>query len=221
MSHTDKDMPYWVRLNNKGALTDHDHLRLGKPITKRVYLRDEEDQPIYKDEPIFRRAISILDNSLYGGYYRYVYNDRRNEYRDEFGAYKEPIMRRAHALVNAGRGNEYVEVGIRRADVYEDRIIGYVKDYCTAGEKLPNGRWTAPRYREMPCTPEFPPGQNWWNYGTTTQRANEHDRYYTADRRAERDHLTRLTKRWNSGDDLEDWDESITLNAETASYMYW
>lgn len=58
MSHTDKDRPYWVRLNDGTEPVEvmHDHTRLGQPIYRITYVRDDGGNIIYDEVAITREA---------------------------------------------------------------------------------------------------------------------------------------------------------------------
>lgn len=227
MSNTFKDVPYWVRLNRDGIYTDHDHTRLGKVYYKRVYHYDENDKPIYVEEPVYARAKDIIAQGSYpaGGYLpHWGYLVRRyygsvSYYKRGDGAAPEPIMREAHKRVNNGEPDALIEVGTQSFHSYHTVESYRISDHCTEGEKLPQGdRWGT----SLPCTPELPAKDSkWWRYASTSARKIEHENYFSATRTRERAHMGKLAKQWNSGEDIEDWDQDENLTSEKKTYIYW
>ena len=218
MSRTDKDRPYWVRLNDEGALTEHNHLVLGRKYYRTRVVRDKSGRPEYEDVPVYREATYVAFHGIYA----------EIGFRLEKNAapvFSGPVRREALRLHSSGRGKDLIEVWTERRRKTETYVFSENYDFCTEGMKLSDRNWYAGRSdsRQMglPCTPAFSPGESWWHFGTTVMRENEHARYYTKERTEHRGHFAKLTKLWNSGDDLGDWDEDMTLTTETTSYMFW
>ena len=208
MSHTDKDVPYWVRLNREGTLTDHDHLHFGQSYYKRVFVKDESGQALYQTVPRTFQAREITGYmQWYGVYYTPVCQ------------FPEPVRRLAHQYVANGEPYRQIEYGTQQAPVYEQVLYARTADHCTEGEKIASNARAS--WYALPCTPKLPAGAPWYKYGSTNQHKGEHDYYYPSQRTMQRGALTSMAKRWNSGDDLEDWDEDVTLTSETYSFIYW
>lgn len=229
MSRTRKDVPYWVRTNRDGIFTDHDHTRFGKTYYKNVLVRDENNNPVYETVSLYMKASDITSGGW--GPYDLRYSNGRLFYSFRAGnkvmflkadgsGLREPIVRRAHLLVGAGRESELVEVGSVSLLKYEQVEAYTVADHCTEGVKASRAEY---RYNgALPCTPALPASdRHWWRYGTTKVRRGEHDSYYGYERTRERAFKNNLKNAWNSGDSIEDWDEDDNYSGTKRDYVFW
>ena len=229
MSRTRKDVPYWVRLNRDGIYTDHDHTRFGRIHYKRVYLYNEDNTPVMASEPVMRSVSDILGGGfryfeyIYPRFYNYapsgVYHSHNvYMFKTENGCYRKDILSEAQRLNARGLTSYKLHVGVITYHDYKKVEDSRLADHCTEGEKL-LGPDSA--YYMMPCTPELPPGQKWWYYGSTTAREMEHDDYYSYERTRVRARTQNLKKRWNSGEDVDDWDEDASYTGTKRRYTFW
>lgn len=211
MSRTDKDVPYWVRLNNEGTLTDHDHLRFGKEITQYRYVRDENGKRILNTVATVRTAREIM-RTLAWNPYAYT-----QEIRDEAKRYTTYTL---------GYWREYnpdhqIRVGTR--SYYEKGVVvtGHVRDYCTAGVKLEDDTWRW--WSELPCTPELPAGKRRqsWTRNMSKHKTSFSRMRYSAERANRRDHFISVANHWNNGFEVDDWDENDNLTAQHRHSMAW
>ena len=217
MSKTFKDVPYWVRLNRDGTSTRHNHRLFGREVYHYRPVRDERGQPVYDEVPWGYTAREVVD-----GYPGWTYN------RWLEAQYPDPPTRmhtryamiyRARTMIMRGQGEELIVLGHRHQLRTEKFLAHVVKDYCTEGEKIDHS-WNT-RWVKLPCTPEIVGEKPWYNFGTTPQRAREHEMFHSAKRTQGRKFEKRWVKEWNSGADLEDWDEDDHLTNDTHSYYYW
>lgn len=218
MSDTYKDVPYWVRLNRTGTGTRHNHHLFGREVYHWRVVRDERGQPIYDVVPWGYTAHDIVSRYALGWAYGRWWEDN---YPDPISRMRvhAALIERARIMVMRGQGDEMIVLG-HRTQLRTERVLSFVvKDYCTAGEKIDkreNAWWG-----EMPCTPEIVGEKPWYSFGTTSQRAREHDMFHSKKRTAGRKYEKRWVKEWNSGADLEDWDEDEHLTHDVHSYYYW
>ena len=200
MSHTDKDKPYWVRLNQESKYTDHDHTRLGKRYTRRRYLYDEKGQPLYVDVPEYKQARYIAQ-------YGYLLNC------------SEALIKRAKELVGAGKGTERLQTGTYRVRDYED-VECFYPDHCTEGEPLTHetGTWG------LPCHPAWPNDRSWWAIGKSKK---DYLRIlHGADRTRVRTTLRNMEKganSWEDGweDDYENVERLTNQYRHEVAWMMW
>lgn len=239
MSRTDKDVPYWVRLNNEGTLTDHDHRHLGREITSYRDVLDKDGNQIVVEGPLYSYADAIIGefegirwhygNTLYTEDGRLLYYNYKTKtlFTTSYGNYREPVIRRARLLHSAGRGKEFVQVGTYTHILREVVVIGYVADRCTAGEKQPRPDWrrrgARPLYEELPCTPELPADNRRlrWTSGMSKHKTSFSRQRYSAERVNLRDQFVGIAKHWNNGFEVDDWDESNNLAAQHRHSMAW
>lgn len=198
MSHTNKDVPYWVRLNREGVHTDHNHLQLGKEQYRRVYKHNEDGSFVYLDEPVMVTASSIIEDGD-DWYFRFIARDH---------TITTKVRQRALELHGAGRGNELVQIGTERVAQY-DLVLSYVvPDHCTEGQKLTSkdNMWG---WGEVPCTPQMAPGKRRWVYawGMSSKRQFLRKKHYGKERTEARGTLREATKAANSGYD--DWEDDF------------
>jgi len=226
MSRTRKDVPYWVRVNRDSTHTDHDHTRLGKVVYRRVYLYNEDGTPAMHEKPIMRTAGAVVANNGWGKYHNlepFFWGNRNRVvmFANESGRWHTDIFSEAQRLVAAGRADVEIAVGTQTFHGYETVESYRTHDHCTEGEKFASREQSRFNNRELPCTPELPHEAAWWTYGSTNTRASEHNRYYSYERTRERALSRSLTNRWNSGEDLEDWDEDDVYNKTPWRFIYW
>lgn len=198
MSHTDKDLPYWVRLNRFGKYTDHNHLDLGKTRYRRVYKHNEDGSFVYHDKDVMVSASSIiLDESSW--YYRLLIGDH---------TITAKVRQRALELHGAGRGKELVQIGTERVAQY-DLVVSYVvSDHCTEGQKI-TSKDNCWGWGEVPCTPELPAGKRRWSYARdmSSKRAFLRKKHFSGERTNARNTLREATKAANAGYD--DWEDDF------------
>lgn len=217
MSNTFKDVPYWVRLNRDGTATRHNHEMFGREVYHFRFIRDERGRQIYDEVPWGYTAREVTSGHLGWTYNRWAtfqYPDELSRMRARYA-----LIDRARIMMTRGEGDEMIVLGHRTVVRTERHLAYVVKDYCTAGEKIDKRENTW--WGEMPCTPEIVGERPWYGYGTTSQRAEEHELYHTKKRTTGRKFEKRWVKEWNSGADLEDWDEDEHLTNDTHSYYYW
>jgi hypothetical protein len=213
MSKTDSTRPYWVKLNQDGTLTDHDHTRFGEVVKKRIYRYQENGTPIYETGKYFMSANNVLAENAWrrvgvpGRIWRseveFFYDLSENEFSRKF---TEPIIRQAHKLVDQGRGGEaIIHVGDYRHRVYDEVVLFTVADYCTEGEKIDcrEHSWRGP----LPCTPDLPHRR----YGTYWENPPGLREFERNEKRSEKSRvnrsLDRAARAYNGGGDVWDYDQ--------------
>jgi hypothetical protein len=198
MSHTDKDKPYWVRLNQEAKYTDHDHRHLGKTYYRRVYLHDENGDRIWEKVPVFFTADQLIDmahsrlNEDTGRREYYIWSTPRTK------GLPDSTYRRAKELHAAGRGHELLEVGTEKRALYRDVEVPF-PDHCTEGEPVTR------EYGNMPCTPDLIMEKRWWRYGESSERQSYLRQLHGRDRTHLRSTLRNVTKAANLRD--EGWED--------------
>jgi hypothetical protein len=226
MSRTDKDRPYWV-IENEGTLTDHRHERFGQPITAYTYARDENGKRIKITEPSYMTAQSIMYRKQFPRYkfslavieeamrttvspYGHVYSSTTTS------IYMLRAMQRAYDP------DKLILVGYRSYYKREVKVIGYIKDYCTEGEKTKDGKYWF--RQDLPCTPDLAktaPSRKIYTKGLSKRRASYSKARNGANRVTARDALKGAAKAYNAGVEVDDFDESINLTAQHRHSMAW
>jgi hypothetical protein len=211
MSHTDKDRPYWVKLNDDGNSTHHDHLHLGREVYRHRAVRDEHN----------RLIIDEVDNSVSAYEWRAGCNYRLRRIREDMDwEVRWNIDEKAKRLILAGNG-DYPVIPLTRNVVRTEEVLSYtVADHCTEGEKLsgPGDAFWGP----LPCVPEIT-NISWralQTSGMSKQKRFYGRKYYSARRIEARDALIGAKNRYNSGDDLEDFND-VQLLRQTHHSMAW
>jgi hypothetical protein len=210
MSRTDKDRPYWVKCNEEATYVWHDHQRFGEERYKNVAVKDEKGNIVYDEEPVYARAGEIY----FGGYNysKYVHLPDHD---------REAVRREATDALFKARMDKPIFVGTRRTRRTERVLDFVVKDYCTEGEKYTRGGW---HYNsDLPCTP-YLEIENRKKFYVSDMSAKKHSysrKRYSTERVTARDTLRNNAKRYNSGEDVDDWDEDVNLTAQHRHSMNW
>ncbi|UDL16403.1 hypothetical protein SEA_ZOOMAN_154 [Microbacterium phage Zooman] len=217
MSRTDKDRPYWVKVRDEGVPT-HDHSKLGEPIWRRRYQKDDEGNQVITRRPLYQKAKTIIDRwatpkqkqtwdywsqqraerSGYNdhGYYTWLAD------RDNFVA-RNPadVFADAFTAVELFDPEKRILVGTYDGAAFEMYIAGYVQDHCTVDEEEVKGKdWLNGQF---PC-------YKTWDFYNSTFRCScdmcnpgiDHSRIRTQ----KRINNTKLRKLANAGEDLDDYD---------------
>jgi hypothetical protein len=223
MSRTDKDRPYWV-IENEGTLTDHRHERFGQPITAYTYARDENGKRIKIIEPMFRPAYAIIMSKNYP----------HSKYSPAMIAEAEKYTTAPPAVIASKNWNVYLEmrrayqpdkliyIGDRTYYKREVKVVGYVKDYCTEGEKVKDGKYWF--HQDLPCTPDLPktaPNRQRYTRGLSKARSGYSKARNGANRVTARDTLKGAAKAYNAGFEVDDFDERTNLTAQHRHSMTW
>lgn len=229
MSRTDKDMPYWVRLNNEGTSTDHNHLRFGMVYYRAVPVLDDEGNPVMDTHEVFLTAAQILGKEdgnyyLFGyssrylvGYTHYVpWNDRSSTKFYETAK----VTKAALMAYTRHTPDEQIAVGLYSRPRTTPVVKFVVPDHCTAGEKITDtDKW----WGKFPCTPALPEGNNGKAYtrGMSGPRASYRSERNGGSRALKRATLGRVAKSWNSGEEVDDFDEVERLTDQHRHSMAW
>lgn len=214
MSRTDKDRPYWVRLNDEAHATWHDHEHLGEPVYHYRIVYDAEGYPETVEVPWTMSATDIVKGNPFA----------RMEGRRYF-PYENPgtnskLLQQARELHGAGRGDEQIICGYRTM-YRKERYLAYViADHCTEGEPI-DGRssyYSGP----LPCVPEFTGAQRYEFLRNKSKSKHFYSRmHYSHERLIARDTLSRVAREYNTGYDVEDWDGSVGLTNQHRHSMMW
>lgn len=221
MSRTRKDRPYWVRLNQDGTQTDHDHRRLGQVHYKRKYLKDAKGEDVYREVDVIGTVDGYLNQTRWSeeGIY---YTSWRDETRP---ATNIPIMtfKAAKELHSAGRGNERIVMARKSERAYVTVYSHTTADHCTAGVKLNKAEWKTWRYGEIPCMPELSRADEVrsWSGRTPGFKKTWSREWYGHERVVTNGLLSRTAKEWNSGNDVDDWDENTYVTGQHRHGASW
>lgn len=211
MSHTDKDRPYWVRLNDDATSTDHDHLHLGEDVYHTRIVRDAAGQPVTEQVPRSMSATDIVKS-------HFGYADRH--YFLSFGRVSEKIFQLARELHGSGRGDEQIIYGYDTRFVREQYLAYTIADHCTEGEPVKAGQqyyWGG----SQPCTPELDTYRLAYTRGMSAKKHDYSRARYSHERVVARDALSQTIREYNNGYDVEDWDENVNLTAQHRHSMAW
>lgn len=238
MSRTLKDRPYWVQLN-ESAWYDHNHTHLGEVAYMYKYIKDRDGNLVCDEtewgltateiaehgrvtHEIWRTRWEINPNYLY----------RAFGYMDAKGIspyVSKGVVLRARDLVFQGAGDTYLMCGTYKK-VRRELVVSYVTaDHCTEGEPVTSTNyrfWRAGAGETInPCTPSW---RGMYEVGHTSQVRNmsKAKRGYSQEvnghsRRVARDTLKDQANAWNSGWNVEDWDEDEDLTAQHRHSMNW
>ena len=225
MSHTDKDRPYWVKLNDNGDTTDHDHLRLGQKTYRNVPVKDEHGNLIYEVAYVERTAKDILTqydltqtSSYYSKFHRLYWTIQRYNAEPIPGSWSK-----AYKAHSAGNDDELIVTHVYQKPVTKRVLWLSYKDYCTAGEK--DSRLTGrggPQLDVLPCTPKVS-GFNWRKL-QTSDKAGTKKSYsrvrYGRERTLARATLQNVIKEHNAGYEVDDFNDLPITNQHRHS-MTW
>jgi hypothetical protein len=194
MSRTKKDQPYWVRENNEGTLTSHDHLKCGKTVYKRKYIRDEDGNLVYERNIYIRSGFNWMKS--------YENNVSYSEYRAHPEKYADYWF------------EEEVDLGWKvKYEMVED--FTYSTE-CTAGQKIDKKNHQRLRI-DIPCTPMLPPEMR--RYHESAYKIDR--RHYNGGQRAgARDMLRGFTKEYNASGDFDDSDVNTAQHRHSISWWY-
>lgn len=186
MSRTKKDQPYWVRENNEGTRTDHDHLSLGKTVYGYKRVLDEHGEPVMETKTRKRTTFEMkpyVKGRTEDGWARWGYEYTALEVEEEYQTYKT------------------------------ERYVRFVyRDYCTAGEKVPKGKHTwRHSNNDMPCTPDLPDSKKFYRWNQHAPKSYRKLRMGSK-RREARDILTGYTKEYNSEREFDDSGAPVTAS---------
>ena len=218
MSRTDKDRPYWVKENDEGFLTDHNHLLCGKEVYKRAYRRDEDGNFIYE-----RRTHKRIE-------FNWASAEKRGvTYEQAIAGYTKPLRRFQYAsdlsLAEMQANNPTYGYLFREREVdlgmyaTYDMVLDFVyPDECTAGQKYEKGSY---RFRsiKIPCTPMLGGSYNRYSYADGPRKDDR--RIYNSGRRAyTRDVLRDYAKKWNSEIEIEETEYITERHRHGISWWY-
>ena len=208
MSHTDKDRPYWVKLNDDGVLTDHYHQSFGREIYVNRTVKDERGRPVYEEAPRTMSA-SMIDLRA-SGISRYVVEQLSEE-----------ITAKARNYCALGHPYAQIEVGTKSVPVTESVLMVTMRDYCTEGEKYRAG---LSQYSDLPCHPAMLPGS--WGSIYMSFSATKAKRTYSkmrngASRRRSRDYLRSAVDEFNTYGEAFDNDDELPLTGQHRHSMLW
>lgn len=215
MSRTLKDRPYWVKLNDS-TVTDHDHLNLGRTYYKTKIVLDKDGNEIY-DETVWgftATEIALAYTSDSSLNFIQAYNRRLKWYRffswnEDHPHISNAIIDQAKRLHNSGAGSNFLECGTYQKRRTEQVVYRQMKDYCTEGERY-TSKWDSRHSGELPCTPSWDGiRQNFWYSDMAGPKASIRREINGIHRRLERDTLNRMRDQWNSGWDVDDYDEDV------------
>lgn len=184
MSHTDKDRPLWVKRNDATLLryTDHNHLLLDKPLTKRVYRLNAEGKR-YTVTKTYKRVVFDFFAAEAAGYFdRNLSATERAEFKRVF------------------RADLYHEVEDERNEwAYDEVPDGRSPATCTEGQPVTRAtRWFYDY--DLPCAPELTLDHGYGSEQRSrpgVQRVNRRLRNKT-DRNRRRGVLTKYAKEVNA-----------------------
>jgi hypothetical protein len=229
MSRTDKDMPYWVRLNNEGTSTDHDHLRFGEVYYRAVPVLDDEGNPVMDTHEVFLSATQILGKEE-GNYYLFGYSSRYSVGYAHYVPWSDrsyttfyetaKVVKAALMAYTRHTPDEQIAIGFYSRPRTTPVVKYVVKDYCTAGEKITDeNKWVG----EMPCTPRLSvqSGYSYHTWGMSNRKAAKSREVYGGSRALKRATLGRIAKSWNSGEEVDDFDEVERLTDQHRHSMAW
>lgn len=207
-----------MRANDEGNLTDHDHLKCGKEVYKRVYILDENGDYVYE-----RRTIKRIEFNYTRAWYDGVsYQTAIEGYTKPEGVYRSRWASVENYTIDDMRTNNpqygYLwrerEVDLGMFAKYK-LVVDYVyRDECTEGEKI-SKRNSDYRRIDLPCTPSLNA-----EYSRYHERVTKDDRalYNGEQRSSSRDELRSYVKEWNSGEEVE---EDIRLTHQHRHNMGW
>ncbi|MGL4998009.1 MAG: hypothetical protein ACRC5T_03325 [Cetobacterium sp.] len=224
MSRTDKDRPYWVRVNDEASLTHHDHTAFGRTYYRSVPVRDADGNPVYEDVPYRISARTIVEEGLVN----YMIS-RHFRIPEQFpspeslsSSRRENIIREAIQYHGWGLGYHQIIVGTRKVVKYERKEYTTLS-YCTEGVPLAGPYDTYYSRNQRPCRPYLPYEGKREYYTSNMSRAKAAiSKKRNGHSRAEaRNTLAQVAQRWNSGDDIEDYDNEKFLTAQHRHSMAW
>lgn len=213
MSRTDKDRPYWVKLNDTSDVSDHDHTLFGKKVYRSRKVRDDEGNPVMVSTPWGYPARTIL----------YIISGKPAHID---GAKMAAILIQrevARELVQNGKDWEQVVCGYELRPKYEQYLFGTYADHCTEGEKMTDYAVGRNSQRLLPCTPALT-GENIgavYTYNKAGVKKSVSRVVYGNERNTERATLGAAARAWNSGEDIQDWDADTDLTGQHHHSMKW
>lgn len=211
MSRTDKDRPYWVRLNDDATTTYHDHDNLGEPVYHYRIVRDETGHAKTVNVPWTMSATDIVKGSMLGTIHgRLMWIAKRPS---------EKLFQQARELHGSGRGDEQIICGYRTEVVYERYYAYTIADHCTEGERITKN---TVRFGQMPCVPVF---SNNYRFEMLRGKAGIKHHYsrvrYSRERVVTRDALGKTIRAYNAGYEVDDWDDRVSLTDQHHHSMAW
>lgn len=225
MSRTYKDRPYWVQVNDSPR-TDHNHLILGRTWYKDVPILDKHGNEIFDEAPWGFTATEIMKSyddrdMLFGWVGRALPYHRFFSFREVHPTVSDRKVTEARNLCALGKGDYFVTCGVYNKLRVRKVPYSRVKDYCTAGEKYTrNNTLRRSSLEELPCTPadEVPSSYVRWMSGpkaTTRKIVNGKQR------RIKRDTLNKVKNAWNSGYDVDDFDQDVDFSHSQPDPWSW
>jgi hypothetical protein len=213
VSRTQKDKPFWVRLNQEGKYTEHDHRDIGKSYTRKEYVYDENGEKLYEEVPFGYTAEKLLTlvrthlNEETGQFEYYMGWDPRTMKNIPYGTY-----RRAKELLSAGRGDEFIQLATARKPVLRE-VVKHHADHCTEGEPITGRTW-----RLMPCTPSLGHEGYYWRYGDSKARGGLLRTLHGKDRAHTNSTLRTMAKAANFRD--EGWEDDYEYGIQESTKPY-
>jgi len=214
MSRTLKDRPYWVKLNDS-TMTDHDHINMGRTYYTSEPVLDQDGNNIYDEAEWGFTAKEIRD-----AYTSEVLSwwATRLKWHRFFGWNKEhPVLtngqiNKARALYAQGLGDTFIVCGTYQKLRTTQIVRRQMKDYCTAGERY-TSKWDSRHASELPCTPSWEGLRaNYWMMDMADVKTSTRREINGSIRRVERDTLKRVRNEWNSGWDVDDYDQDVDFS---------
>lgn len=233
MSRTLKDRPYWVKLNDS-PVTDHDHRDLGRTHYTTKIVLDKDGNEIYDETEWGFTAKEIRDAYTSEVIDRFPWRINYLNWHQFFGWNKEhPVLtnrqiNQARALYAQGLGDTFIVCGTYQKRRTE-RVVWYqIADHCTAGEKWSSrSQYRDYSRREMPCTPSWDglpehQGRGIYTSDMADIKTSTRREINGIIRRTERDTLNEVKNAWNSGYDVDDYDQDVDFShSQPHQWSYW
>lgn len=231
MSRTRKDAPFWVRLNRIHTSTNHDHLNLGKKVYFSRPVLDENGDRMYDTVAIHIKA-SVLAKHVcpewntpeayfHGSeHFRLLRKADVPSWSCTDISFPRNVFQRARELCANGYEDELMYIDTYERLRTEEYLAYEYKDYCTEGE--PDTQYFG-RHRGLmnPCTP------NWTHdmpfpSGISRKKGFYTREHYGHERVNARDILKDVAKGYNSGEDIEEFEDDIhSTTAQHRHSMAW
>jgi hypothetical protein len=199
MSRTKKDRPYWVKTNDS-QYTDHDHIHLGEVYYTDRYVRDEHGKKISETVYTYQDAYSLVHGGIKGLWASSMTYGERNR-----------IDRLARKALSRKCPEE--QILVRETTRWKTvRVVKYTTpDHCTEGVKMTGDM----EWRQLPCTPDVIPemyGPIYGGYHSSRVRQSYREVDNGHNRSQKRDTLRSTVKGYNSGEDVENYENDYRIN---------
>ncbi|UDL15926.1 hypothetical protein QEH42_gp292 [Microbacterium phage Pumpernickel] len=224
MSRTDKDRPYWVKVQDHGV-EHHDHRNLGKEVWQYKDVLDEDGKPVIEEVPFFHFVGDILASKEERKDEFSTFSQRRSQTdkRDSDGDYirswywngrdctvtsyrkTESVISDAMYARAQGLPDTYLIAAGTYTRRVRERYLAYtIPDHCTINDETPKpARWWL---NHNPCYMEADYANDFRIYACSCSMCNP-GRDHEGDRAFKRNTLKNMIKAANSGD--EDWEDGF------------